>query len=195
LRVVGELGDGLMSVFNEQEGVVERHMKQVAEGAAKAGRRIPDDFLISALTAAAVLKPGERADSDRVVEQCGAWAVAALHFVYEIFRQTGDEEVVPESLHEVWDAYRAYVEEMKTPKEKRYLQIHNGHCTFHMAEERRFLTAKVIRASCLVGEPDELIARIRRLEKGGLHEVALLPNMRAARELFRDFAEHVIKRY
>jgi alkanesulfonate monooxygenase SsuD/methylene tetrahydromethanopterin reductase-like flavin-dependent oxidoreductase (luciferase family) len=84
---------------------------------------------------------------------------------------------------------------METPKEKRYLQLHNGHCTFLMPEERRFVNEKTIRASMLVGEPDELIARIREAERGGLKEVGLLPPMAAARTVFKEFAEQVIRRY
>ena len=84
---------------------------------------------------------------------------------------------------------------METPKEKRYLQLHNGHCTFLMPEERRFVNEKTIRASMLVGEPDELVARIREAEKGGLKEIGLLPPMAAARTVFKEFAEQVIRRY
>jgi alkanesulfonate monooxygenase SsuD/methylene tetrahydromethanopterin reductase-like flavin-dependent oxidoreductase (luciferase family) len=84
---------------------------------------------------------------------------------------------------------------MPIAPEKRYLQIHNGHCTFMMPEERRFVTEQTIRASVLVGEPDELIAQIRAAERAGLREIGLLPPMAAARTVFKEFAEHVIQRY
>ena len=84
---------------------------------------------------------------------------------------------------------------MPTPAAKRYLQIHNGHCTFLMPEERRFMTEKTIRASILVGEPAEVIDQIRRAEKAGLKEVGILPPMAAARTVFKEFADHVIRRY
>ena len=84
---------------------------------------------------------------------------------------------------------------METPKEKRYLQLHNGHCTFLMPEERRFVNEQTIRASIMVGTPEELIGRIRDVEKAGLKEIALLPPMASARAVFKDFAEQVIRRY
>ncbi len=84
---------------------------------------------------------------------------------------------------------------MKTPPEKRYLQLHNGHCTFLVPEERRFVTEKTIRASILVGTPEELIDRIRESEKGGLKEIGLLPPMAEARTVFKEFAEQVMRRY
>jgi alkanesulfonate monooxygenase SsuD/methylene tetrahydromethanopterin reductase-like flavin-dependent oxidoreductase (luciferase family) len=75
------------------------------------------------------------------------------------------------------------------------LQVHDGHCTFLMPQERRFMTEKAIRASVMVGEPAELIERIRQAEKAGLKEVGLLPPMAQARTVFKEFAEQVMRRY
>ena len=47
----------------------------------------------------------------------------------------------------------------------------------------------------LVGEPDEILNRIRELEKAGLREVVLLPPIAVARSNFKDFAEQIIARY
>ena len=47
----------------------------------------------------------------------------------------------------------------------------------------------------LVGEPDEIIARLRELEAAGLREVALLPPIAVARQNFKDFAEQVMADY
>ena len=46
-----------------------------------------------------------------------------------------------------------------------------------------------------VGEPDEIIKRLRKLEAGGLREIALLPPIAVARESFKDFAKQVMARY
>lgn len=120
--------------------------------------------------------------------------MAALHFVYEIYQQTKDESVIPDAFRDVWEAYCAHVDRMETPREKRYLQIHNGHCTFLMPEERRFVTPKVIQGTCLVGEPQEILDQLRRAEKDGLKEVNLLPPMEVSRKVLKDFAEQVMKR-
>ena len=84
---------------------------------------------------------------------------------------------------------------MEMPLEKRYMQVHNGHCTFLVPEERRFITAEAIQGSCLVGEPTEIINKIREAEKAGLQEITLLPPMASARKVFGDFAERVMKAY
>jgi alkanesulfonate monooxygenase SsuD/methylene tetrahydromethanopterin reductase-like flavin-dependent oxidoreductase (luciferase family) len=195
LRAVGEFGDGLVSVGNEIPQVLASHMAGISEGAKRVGRALPKDFHTATLTSAVVLRPGEKAGSDRVVEQCGSQVAAVLHFAYEIVKLTKNEAAIPQGFEDVWQEYCDHVEKMETPKEKRYLQLHNGHCTFLMPEERRFVTEKTIRASMLVGEPDELVARIREAEKSGLKEVGLLPPMAAARTVFKEFAEQVIRRY
>jgi alkanesulfonate monooxygenase SsuD/methylene tetrahydromethanopterin reductase-like flavin-dependent oxidoreductase (luciferase family) len=195
LKVVGEHGDGLVSVGNERPPVLQSHMAAIRAAADKAGRTLPDDFHTATLTTAVVLKPGERVDSDRVVEQCGSQVTAGLHFAYENYKLTGSEGAIPPGFEGVWEEYCAYVERMPIAPEKRYLQIHNGHCTFMMPEERRFVTEKTIRASLLVGEPADLIAQIRAAEKAGLREVGLMPPMAAARTVFKEFAEQVIRRY
>ncbi|MBI2963637.1 MAG: LLM class flavin-dependent oxidoreductase [Deltaproteobacteria bacterium] len=195
LRTVGEFGDGLVTVANDDPRPLAAHLATVQEGAKRVGRALPAPFHTAALTSAVVLRPGEKVDSERVIDQCGSQVAAVLHFTYEIVKLTKSEDAIPRGFEEVWEPYCAYVDKMETPPEKRYLQRHNGHCTFLMPEERRFVTAKTIRASMLIGEPDELIARIRALEKAGLRETGLLPPMAEARTVFREFAEHVIRRY
>ena len=195
LRCAGEYGDGLVSVFNERADVVAHNLALVGEGAQRAGRSLPDDYFVAAFTSAVVLKPGEALTSDRVIEECGSYVTAIIHFVWEIYQQTRDEAVIPEAYKGIWDEYCASVEQMETPREKRYLQIHNGHCTFLVPEERRFVTPETIRGTCLVGEPDEIIDSLRTSEKAGLKEVTLLPSMDRARDVYSDFAKHVIERY
>jgi alkanesulfonate monooxygenase SsuD/methylene tetrahydromethanopterin reductase-like flavin-dependent oxidoreductase (luciferase family) len=195
LKAAGEFGDGLISVFNERPEVLQSNLQAVKAGAGKAHRTLPGDFYTAAVTTAVVLQPGEKLTSDRVIDECGSQVTCALHFVYEIYQQTQREEVIPEAFKDVWDEYCAYVAKMKTPREKRYLQIHNGHCTFLVPEERHFVTPKAIQGSCLVGEPAELIDHLRKAEKAGLQEVSLLPPMDYARKVFKDFSEQVMRKY
>jgi alkanesulfonate monooxygenase SsuD/methylene tetrahydromethanopterin reductase-like flavin-dependent oxidoreductase (luciferase family) len=195
LQAAGELGDGLISVFNEQPEVVQSRMRLVQIGAEKHGRQLPQNFHTAAPTLAIVLKPGEKLTSERVINQAGAWATAVIHFVYEIYLQTRREDMIPVALRDIWDEYCAYVESMETPAEKRYLQIHNGHCTFLVPEERRFVTPTVIQGTCLVGEPEDIIAQLRRAEEDGVKEVTLLPPMEYARVVLKEFAEQVMRKY
>ena len=195
LKAVAEFSDGLVSVGNEHPPVLQSHLGTIHAAAAKLGRTISPSFHTTALTTAVVLRPGERIDSDRVIDQCGSQVAAALHFAYEIVKYTRNERAIPRGFENVWEDYCDYVEKMETPAAKRYLQIHNGHCTFLVPEERRFVTAQTIRASAMVGAPDELIERIRTAEKAGLKEIGLLPPMAAARTVLKEFAEHVMRRY
>ena len=161
LKAAGEFGDGLVSVFNEKPEVVQRHRNLIEEGAERTGRTLPATFHIAAVTTAVVLNPGEKLTSERVIDECGSQVTCALHFVYEIFKQTGREEVIPEAFKDIWEEYCAYVDKMETPAEKRYLQIHNGHCTFLVPEERRFVTPGAIEGACLVGEPEKILDQLR----------------------------------
>ncbi len=194
LAVAAEFADGLVSVGNEHPAVLESHLRTLRAEAARLGRSLPDSFHTAALTTAVVLRPGERVDSERVVAQCGSQVAAALHFAWEIVKLTGNEAAVPHGFEDVWEAYCDSVDRMATPPEKRHLQIHEGHCTYLVPAERRFVTEKTIRASVLIGTPDELIDRIRAAERAGLGEIGLLPPMAEARNVLRDFAEQVMAR-
>jgi alkanesulfonate monooxygenase SsuD/methylene tetrahydromethanopterin reductase-like flavin-dependent oxidoreductase (luciferase family) len=195
LRTAGEYGDGLVTVFDVRPAAMQESMRLIHAGASKASRTLPTNFHVAALTTAVVLNPGEKLTSARVIDECGSQVAAVIHFVYEIYQYTKNADVVPPALQDIWEEYCAYVEKMATPPEKRYLQIHNGHCSFLMPEERRFITPKTIQGTCIVGEPDEILHQLRQAENAGIKEVALLPPMDCARKVLKDFAEQIISRY
>jgi alkanesulfonate monooxygenase SsuD/methylene tetrahydromethanopterin reductase-like flavin-dependent oxidoreductase (luciferase family) len=195
LRTAGEFGDGLITVFDVRSEIMQQSMEQVKTGALKAGKEVSPNFHVAAITTAVVLQPGEKLTSDRVINECGSQVAAVIHFVYEIYKYTKNDNVVPPALQDIWEEYCSYVEKMKTPAEKRYLQIHNGHCTFLMPEERRFITPKAIQGSCIVGEPDDIVSQLRQAEKAGIREVTLLPPIDYARSILKDFSEKIISRY
>ena len=90
--------------------------------------------------------------------------------VYAHIKETGSSQGVPVPLEDfteltklmgfedVWEEYCDHVERMETAPEKRYLQVHEGHCTYLVPAERRFVNEKTIRASVLIGTPAELAA-------------------------------------
>ena len=195
LKAVGEFGDGLVFFGEQPDRVESYHLPLIHEGAEKAGRNLSGDFRMAMFNTSVVLKPGEAVNSDRVIDECGSMVSCILHYVYEIYSKTPSEEVVPQYFKPVWEEYCAYVDAMETPPDKRYPQVHNGHCTFLVPEERRFITPEAIQGSCLVGEPAEIIDKIHQAEKAGLQEITLLPPMASARKVFADFAEHVMKAY
>jgi alkanesulfonate monooxygenase SsuD/methylene tetrahydromethanopterin reductase-like flavin-dependent oxidoreductase (luciferase family) len=195
LRAAGEYGDGLVFFGDPPEAIQTYHLRLAQEGAEKAGRPWSPTFHASAFNTTVVLKPGEAVNSERVIDECGSLVACIIHYVYEIYRQTPTEAVVPPYLKNIWEEYCAYVEKMETPKAKRFQQLHNGHCTFLVPEERRFMTPEAIKGACLVGEPDEILDQIRKAEKAGLKELTLLPAMASARKVFKDFADYIMARY
>lgn len=195
LRAAGEYGDGLVFFGDPPDAIQTYHLRLAKEGAEKAGRAWSPAFHAAAFNTAVVLQPGEAANSERVIDECGSLVAGIIHYVYEIYRHTPTEAVVPSYLKNIWEEYCAFVDQMETPKAKLFQQLHNGHCTFLAPEERRFMTLDAIRGSCLVGEPDEIIHQIRQAEKAGLKELTLLPPIASARKVFKDFADHIMARY
>jgi 5,10-methylenetetrahydromethanopterin reductase len=83
-------------------------------------------------------------------------------------------ELVPQHFANVWEDYLERVKSYSLPENARFRQIHDGHCTFMQPEERRFVTADAIRASCIVGTPDEVVAQLREMERNGLRRLTCL---------------------
>jgi alkanesulfonate monooxygenase SsuD/methylene tetrahydromethanopterin reductase-like flavin-dependent oxidoreductase (luciferase family) len=196
LKAAGAFGDGRVSAGNEPPPVLRRNLERVYAGAEAVGGSMGEDFHTAALSFSCVLEPGESLTSQRVIDEVGSMVASSLHFWWELYQQRGNDDFVQPAVRDVWENYLDYVSEMATPEDRRYQQIHEGHCTYLMPEERRFMVPELIRASGgLVGEPDEIIAALREMEACGLKEVTLLPPMASARKCFEDFAQHVIARY
>jgi alkanesulfonate monooxygenase SsuD/methylene tetrahydromethanopterin reductase-like flavin-dependent oxidoreductase (luciferase family) len=196
LQAAGEYGDGRISAGNEPPPAFRASLEAMQAAATQAGRKLPDDFHTAALTYACVLRPGEDLSSERVVDQVGSMVTSALHYWWELSRKVGTDAFVPQGCRAAWEDYLCYVDAMETPAERRYQQIHDGHCTYLVPAERRFVTPDTIRASGgLVGTPDEIVSQLHELEALGLREVTLLPPMAHARVCFREFAEAVFDRY
>ena len=195
LGLTGEFGDGVTTLLYEDTSALSSHLELIRAGAAKAERSLPDPFHVSAVTAAVILHPGETLESDRVINACGAWVTTALHFVYEVYQLTKNEEVIPPAFQDTWEEYCAYVDQMPTPADKRYLQLHDGHSTYLVPAERRFVTPRAIQGTSLVGTPEEIIERIRAAEQAGMRELTVLPPTETNREMLTEFAELVMRRY
>jgi alkanesulfonate monooxygenase SsuD/methylene tetrahydromethanopterin reductase-like flavin-dependent oxidoreductase (luciferase family) len=194
-ELAGEFGDGWITAGGINARVGGR-LARIRAGAERAGRTLPPTFHTVSLSSACVLRPGERLDSERVVNQTGAQVTSALHFAYENWKARGEpDDAIPPFFRNVWDAYLKRVRGFRLPETARFRQVHEGHGTFMQPEERRFVTPEAIRGTCLVGEPDELVAQIRAMEAAGIKETFILPPADFQREVFRDFAEFVISAF
>lgn len=191
LRLAGALGDGLMTIAATRPEDVETTASAVREGADNAGRTLPAGFTTTAMTNIVVLQPGEEVTSERVIRMTDSWVGAAIHFAYEMWSVRHDDAMVPPPFVPFWDEYVAYVDQMQTPADRRYLQIHDGHATWLPPAERRFMTADAIRAVTIVGSVDEIVEQVKAAESAGITELALQSPFATARHVMRDFAEKV----
>jgi alkanesulfonate monooxygenase SsuD/methylene tetrahydromethanopterin reductase-like flavin-dependent oxidoreductase (luciferase family) len=192
LKAAGAYGDGLVSLFNEQPEILRSHLAQVETGAGEMERTLPDDFHTTALTNAVILQPGEKLTDDRVIEMSGSYAMCAVHFVYEIWHLSKNDEVVPDFMHGIWEDYCDHVEQFQIPVEDRHQVLHEGHCSYYTAGERHFITPELIEGTHLIGEPGAIVEQLRAAEDNGLNEVSLIPPLAHVREAARDFAEQVM---
>ncbi len=192
LAAAGEFGDGFITVGGEPE-VVQPKLAAIRTGAAAVGRTLEDDFHTAFITTSCVLGPGEQLSEPRVIDETGSWVGCELHFYYELWRDSGgDDAIIPPHFQGVWPAYLEHVAQMSLPESARFRQIHAGHLVYVQPEERKFVTPEAISSGCIAGEPDEIIEHVRRLEAGGIKEIALWPPMDCERKVLEDFARHVI---
>lgn len=192
LKAAGAYGDGWMTVSADPAGI-RAAQAQIRKGASEVGRTLPANFHNACVTSACVLRPGDKLTDDRVIDETGSMVTCVLHFAWEIWKQHGEkDELIPPFFAEQWEQYCRRVENYSLPPEARFRQIHDGHCTFLQPDERRFVTPEAIKASCIVGAPEEIIAKIHELEAAGIHEIAFLPPADYQRKVYRDLAEMVM---
>jgi len=172
LGLAGKHGDGAVIAFAASTGALEMMWSMIEAGANKVDRTIDrDKFYLSALTTMVVLDEGEAIDSARVKHQCGAFAMASVHYAYDQYRNFGHQP--PNYLAGIWDDYTSLLESF--PEDRRHQRIHAGHNCWVIPEEEKFVTADTISASCLVGTQDQLIEQLQTLDAEGLNQVMLLP--------------------
>ncbi|HYE92391.1 MAG TPA: LLM class flavin-dependent oxidoreductase [Terriglobales bacterium] len=187
--LAGELGDGLISGL-PRGGTLPEMLTNARAGAARAGRALPDDFYVSAMVNLAMLAPGERADSERMLAEHGAAVITGLHYLVAQHLETGVEP--PAYARPVWKAYLEWLNGF--PPEVRHQRLHASHYSFVDPEEARFVTEDLVRATCLTGTPEELVEQVKRLETEGLRQIMLYPPLNRQYRIIEDFAERVIAR-
>lgn len=192
LEATGAYADGWITVGGQPQ-VTRQKLDKISQGAAHAKRTLPADFHTAFITTGCVLRPGEKLTDDRVIDETGSWVMCELHFFYEIWKKEGkNDALIPPYFRGIWNDYVKRVDGYSLPENARFRQIHDGHATFVQPEERRYVTPDAIRATGLVGTPEEIIAQIRELEKIGIKEINIVPGPDFAEGPFRDLAKHVI---
>ncbi len=189
MGLAGEYGDGLVFAIPPRGVPVAEALAHARQGASRVNRNLAD-FHAAALTSVAVLQPGEAADSDRIKAALGPNVMASVGYFHDgVSRGRIDP---PPFLARIWKRYCALVEQ--TPPGRRHFRVHEFHYTRLHPGEAELIDAQLIRDTCLVGTPDELIERIRELERDGLRELTFATGNAAKWRLAEDFARLVMAR-
>lgn len=188
IALAGEFGDGL--VFSiPRTPTVAGALQHAREGAARAGRSL-SDFHTCALASVIVLERGEALDSERVVREYGPAIMASVHYAYDRWMLNGGE--APRFMASIWERYCALMQEV--PAQVRHIRLHDSHYTFMREDEAALVTPDLVRAVAVVGEPEELIERIRDLERQGLSQLMFLPSVVNQYRLVETFSRKVMSR-
>lgn len=187
-HLAGEMGDGMIMGV-PRGGPIPDALGRAGEGAKAAGRD-QENFSMNCLANMMVLEKGEPVLSDRVVEEVGAAVMVAAHFMYDKVKMTGEDP--PEYLKSIWKEYVAYVEEI--PEERRHLYQHASHYNYMRDDEMRFLSEELIRANCIIGTADEVIERIRELERQGASHIFFMPSLASQYRVVEDFSRKVMRK-
>jgi alkanesulfonate monooxygenase SsuD/methylene tetrahydromethanopterin reductase-like flavin-dependent oxidoreductase (luciferase family) len=190
LALAGEFGDGAITTGITDTDRVAAVRKNIAAGASKAGRNA-DQMPIVSLTHICVLRPGEKLDSPRVKLMTGHWVMASFHAIAAGYAGAG---YLPEGVQPVYSAYEKYVAAMKTPVAERYLELHIGHCTYVAPDERQYVTPETIAATTIVGSRENIVERLRALERAGLSQVFINPPMDGFNDCIDEISRDVIER-
>lgn len=185
--VAGEIADGLCTSL-PRGGTMAQIMANVARGAARAGRVPAPDFHTAALVNVLMLEPGEPLTSPRVVAEVGPAVMTNFHYLVDWVRETGKEP--PAYVRSVWDEYMAFRRERAGADA--HLTMHASHYATIDPDEARFLTPEILRAFCIIGEPPELIERLRQLEREGLKQITFHPPFERRYEAMAQFSRQVM---
>ena len=191
LELTGEIGDGWMTVLSDPDRFRQK-FESVKKGAARAGRSI-ENLPNAILTSGCVLRDGESITSPRVIERVGPFAIVFLHALWEASAITVN---LQGPLAKLWERYRDdYVGKMKTPVDRRYLEIHEGHLIYMKPGEDRYADETLLRMMTLTGRGEEIVARLKALEAAGVKQVAIQVVYPHGREMIEDFSREVIAKY
>jgi alkanesulfonate monooxygenase SsuD/methylene tetrahydromethanopterin reductase-like flavin-dependent oxidoreductase (luciferase family) len=187
MGLAGEYGDGLVFAIPPRGVPVATALGHARQGASRVNRDMTG-FHSAALTSVAVLQPGEAVDSERIKAALGPNVMASVGYFYADVQR--GRTPLPPFLERIWQPYCALVEQ--TPPERRHFRNHEYHYTKLHPGEAELIDAQLIRDTCLVGEPDELIERIRQLERDGLRELTFAVGNDSKWRLAEDFARLVM---
>ena len=130
-----------------------------------------------------VLHPGEALDSPRAIAQSGPRAATLLHRAADA-EQQGWQNTMNVAYDGISDEVEGYLELARhfEPKDARYLFNHRGHFVFVKPEERKFISAELIRRTTFTATAQELTQRVEALRSAGWSQIVIpiVPGQEAA---------------
>lgn len=195
LAAVGEVGEGWITVAQQPDGIG-AGLSVIGPAAAAAGRsfdRPGGRPYTTMLTTGCVLKPGETFASERVVRRVGPVAMVGVHAMWESARGGHGFGMHNDDVASAYDAYlEDYAAKRGSPRERRYLEAHEGHMIYLKPGEEAFVPTDLIPYLSLTGDPGAVRERVKELAAAGIDNLAIqvIPGM--ARELIDEFASEVI---
>ena len=190
-RFAGRIADGLVLLGAPNGPIATAALANAREGARRAGRPLPEPFEVTTLTGASVLAPGEDFTAEHVIEEVGPMVTSGLHYQWEVLPEPKREAPVGPRYQKVWQKYLDFVEAMETPEHRRYQEVHLGHCSYLVPEERQFVIPELIEGGCLAGTPQQIVERIRAAEAGGVTQTMIMSDEKHAVRVIEDFAAKV----
>lgn len=190
LELAGEIGDGVILFGAVGDSLLEYTLNHVRRGAERAGKRL-EDLDICVLTTCHVTKPGDTLDEIR--EVVGAYVCSECN-IFAL--SVKDPTELPEDVRGDIMAFREAYRTPDAPIETRHLDLYKGYVRDFKFEHSDLLTEKIIKETSLTGTPEELQARIRKMEAMGVNQVAVHEGAPGRiRGAIEQFATHVIKAF
>ena len=186
LAVAGRQGDGAVLGLPASGAMMENAWAMLASENDQLDR---ETFYTTALTAIGVLEPGESPSSPRMIDQCGAMAMASIHYAYDQFRNFGHQP--PHAFADIWEDYTALLADY--PSDRVHQRIHMGHNCWVVPDELKFLTPAIMQRTCLIGTQDQVLERLYELHQAGLNQVMNLPNFDTRFDVLKDVAARIIQ--
>jgi len=169
--LTAKLGAGWIATAGDVEAAVGAMADMQERWRADGRGAEPLDAVV--LTGGAILEEGEPVDSPRAIAQAGPRAAMLLHRAADA-ALAGLPMMAPTPLS-VAESVAGYVELARkfTPQGAHYLENHRGHLMFVKPEERRFVTAELIRRTTYTATEKELKGRFAALAHAGYSEIAV----------------------
>ena len=189
LALAGKHGQGAVLTMPPTPSSMASVWRMIEAGAEQSNRVLDRErFYATGLTTITVLDPGEAIDSDRVKAECGAMAMAGVHYAFDQYRNFGKEP--PKFLSGIWSEYTEMLADF--PEDIVHQRIHAGHNCWVLEEEERFLTPEVLQASCLIGTREQLVEQLRAVAEAGLDQVMILPSWDCRYEVLERVASDLV---